>query len=47
MADLVGYLFMGRIIVGTLDGAPMVTRRHHSEKAVAVNVISLMADTRR
>ena len=47
MADLVGYLFMGRIIVGTLDGAPMVRRRHHSEKAVAVDVISLKANTQR
>ena len=47
VADLVGCLSMGRTTVGTLDGAPMVRRRHHLEKAVAVNVMSLMVNTRR
>ena len=46
-ADLVGCRFMGHITVGTLDGAPMVRRRHHLEKAVAVNVMSLMVNIRR
>ena len=47
MADPVGCLIMGRTTVGTLDGAPMVMRRHHLEKAVAINVVNLMGNTRR
>ena len=42
-----GCLFTGRTIVGTPDGAPMVRRWHHLEKAKAVFGIDPMVNARR
>ena len=47
MADLAGCHIMGHTTVEILDGAPMVMRRHHLEKAVATNVVKSMMNTRR
>ena len=41
-AGRVGSTFMEHTIAGSLDGAPMMGRRHHLEKAVAVIGIDLM-----
>ncbi len=41
-AGRVGGTFMEHTIAGPLDGAPMMGRRHHLEKAVAVIGIDLM-----
>ena len=40
-----GWPSMAGTIVGTLDGAPMVRRQHHLEKAIAAIGISLKGDT--
>ena len=47
MADPVGCYGMEPTTVETLDGAPMVMRRHHLEKALATIVVDQMVDTRR
>ena len=44
VVGLVGCLFTGRIIVGTPDGAPMVKRWHHLEKAATEIGTSPMAN---
>ena len=47
VVGLVGCLFTERTIAGTLDGAPMVRRWHHLEKAAAVIGIGPMVKARR
>jgi hypothetical protein len=47
VVGLAGCLFTGRTIVGTPDGAPMVRRWHHLEKAEAVIGIGPMVNARR
>ena len=45
VAGLVGCPITGCTTVGTLDGAPMVRRWHHLEKAITGIGTRLMADT--
>jgi len=46
-ADLAECLIMGHTTVEIPDGAPMMMRRHHWEKAEATNVVKLVTNARR